>query len=206
MLRIITAPATYPITLDEAKAQLRVTDSSSDTLIQGLIPAATKFCQSAVQRVFVAQTLEWVLPCWRDVLALPLAPVTADQVAWIKYVDWSTQTQQMLDPSAYVVQPTAASVRILPAFGKFWPLVFARSSEPIVIRFDAGYEDPADLPGNVKTAILLMLRHIYTLGETSMSVMSETVFGVSQTQYAVPANLQTLIPNAVRDLLLDETW
>jgi uncharacterized phiE125 gp8 family phage protein len=88
MLRIVTPPAGYPISLDEAKAQLRISDSSSDTLISGLIPAATKFCQSLVQKVFVAQTLEWVLPCWRECLELPLAPISADQVTFIKYVDW----------------------------------------------------------------------------------------------------------------------
>jgi uncharacterized phiE125 gp8 family phage protein len=206
MLRIVTPPASYPVTLDEAKAQLRVSDSSSDTVIAGLIPAATKFCQSLVQKVFVAQTLEWVLPCWRERLELPLAPVRADQVAFIKYVDWVSQTQQTLATSAYVVQPKGESVRIIPPFGKIWPLTFVHASEPIVIRFDAGYEDPADLPGNIKAAILLMVRHLYTMGESSLTVMSETVFGVGQTQYAVPPNLQTLIPGAVRDLMLDEIW
>ena len=116
------------------------------------------------------------------------------------------RTQLTLDPAAYVVQPKSDSVRMLPAYGKFWPLVFARSSEPVVIRFDAAYEDPADLPGNVKPAILLMLRHLYTMGEVAMTIMSETVYGEGQTQYAVPANLQTLIPGVVQDLMLDEIW
>jgi hypothetical protein len=138
------------------------------------------------------------------VLSLPIAPVTADQVASIKYVDWSTRIQLTLDPSAYVVQPVSNSDRIVPAFGTFWPLVFARSSEPVVVRFDAGYEDPADPPENVKPAVLLMLRHLYTIGAANMTVMSETVFGVSQ--HAVPANLQELIPGVVRDLMLDEIY
>ena len=72
---------------------MRVTDTSNDTIISGLILAATKFCQSLVQRMFVLQTLEWVLPCWRDCLDLPIAPVLADQVTSIKYVDWASQTQ-----------------------------------------------------------------------------------------------------------------
>ena len=206
MLRIVTPPASYPVTLEEAKAQLRITDTSNDTIIQALIPAATKFCQSLVQKVFVVQTFEWVLPCWRDCMEIPIAPVIPGQIASIKYVDWATQTQQTLAPSDYTVQPKGPSVRIFPAFGKLWPLSFVHASEPIVIRFDAGFEDPSDLPGNVKAAILLMLRHLYTMGETSMTVMSDTVFGVSQTQYNVPANLQDLIPGAVRDLMLDEIW
>jgi uncharacterized phiE125 gp8 family phage protein len=204
MLRVVTPPDGYPVTLAEAKAQLRISDSSNDVIIQGLIAAATKFCQSLVQRVFVVQTLEWVLPCWREHMEIPIAPVVAAQVHSIKYVDWSTEAQLTLDQAGYVVQPKSGSVRLLPK--TFWPLVLARSSEPIVIRFDAGYEDPADLPDNVKAAILLMLRHLYTMGETSLTVMSETVYGVGQTQYAIPANLQTLIPGAVRDLILDEIW
>lgn len=206
MLRIVTPPASYPITLAEAKAQLRVSDSSNDVIIEALIPAATKFCQSLVQRVFVLQTLEWVLPCWREWLDLPIAPVLADQVASVKYVDWISEAQTTLDPSAYVVQTKGESCRIVPKFGTCWPLVFTRSPEPVVIRFDAGYEDPADLPGNVKVAILLMLRHLYTMGEASLTLTSDTVFGVGQQQFAVPADLATLIPDAVRNLMLDEVW
>ncbi|BAL77037.1 head-tail connector protein [Bradyrhizobium cosmicum] len=208
MLRIVTPPASYPVTLTEAKAQLRVAsgDTSNDAIITALIPAATKFCQSLVQRVFVLQTLEWVLPCWRDVLDLPIAPVLADQVASVKYVDWVGQTQHTLATSAYVVQTKGESVRIVPKFGTCWPLVFTRSPEPVVIRFDAGYEDPADLPANVKVAILLMLRHLYTMGEASLILTSDTVFGVGQQQFAVPADLATLIPDAVRNLMLDEVW
>lgn len=206
MLRIVLPPASDPITLAEAKAQLRVTDTSNDLIIAGLIPAATKFCQSLVQRVFVVQTLEWVLPSWRECLEVPIAPVLASQITSIKYVDWATQAQATLDPASYVVQTHGDSVRIVPKFGTHWPLLFARSPEPVVVRFDAGYETPADLPGNVKAAILLMLRHLYTMGEVNLTLASETAVGVGQTQYSVPTNLMTLIPTAVRDLMLSEVW
>ncbi|MET4170970.1 putative phiE125 gp8 family phage protein [Bradyrhizobium sp. LA6.1] len=209
MLRIVTPPASYPVSVAEAKAQLRIAsgDISNDVMVEALIPAATKFCQSLVQRVFVLQTLEWVLPCWRSSLDLPIAPVLADQVVSIKFVDWAGETQVTLDPSAYVLQTIGGpGVRIVPKLGTCWPLLFARSPEPVVVRFDAGYEDPAELPGNVKVAILLMLRHLYTMGEASLTLTSDTVFGVGQQQFAVPANLQTLIPDAVRNLMLDEVW
>jgi len=207
MLRIVTPPASYPITLAEAKAQLRVADSSNDTIIQGLIPAATKFCQSLVQKVFLLQTMEWVMPCWREDMRMPIAPVLADGVASIKYVEWASQAQQTLDPSKYVAQTIGGpSVRLMPAFGSIWPLVFAHSAEPIVIRFDAGYEDPADLPGNVKAAILMMLRHLYSMGENNLTLQRDLVYGLGDKSYQVPTNLLELIPNAVRDLMRDEVW
>jgi uncharacterized phiE125 gp8 family phage protein len=207
MLRIVTPPASYPITLDEAKAQLRVADTANDTIIQALIPAATKFCQSLVQKVFVFQTLEWVLPCWRECLEIPIAPVLAADITSIKYVDWNSETLQTLDPSLYVCQTCRGpSVRIVPKFGTCWPLVFTRSPEPIVIRFDAGYENSADLPVNVKPAILLMLRHLYTLGEANLTLTTDTVIGVGSQQFSIPQNIETVIPDAVRNLMLDEVW
>jgi uncharacterized phiE125 gp8 family phage protein len=206
MLRIVDKASADPVSLAEAKAQLRVTDSSNDVLIKALIPAATNFVQSLVQRVFVSQTLEWVLPCWREGLCIPIAPVTKDDVASIKYVDWVTQNQKTLDPSLYVVQTRGDSVAIFPKFGAIWPLVFSFSSEPIVIRFDAGYDDPSDLPGNVRAAILLQLRHLYSMGEVNLTLRKDTVFGIGEKQFQLTPEITTLIPDVVKNLVLDQVW
>ena len=206
MLRLVDRPSSYPVSLAEAKAQLRVTSTSSDALINGLIAAATAHCETLVQRAFVPRTFEWVLPCWRAELCIPIAPVVAAGITSIKYVEWASQSQQTLDKTAYVVQTRGDSVAIIPKFGTFWPLVFTHAAEPIVIQFDAGYDDIGDLPGNVKAAILLQLRHLYSLGETNLALSSETVFGVGQKQYAASADLASVIPDAVRQLMLAEVW
>jgi uncharacterized phiE125 gp8 family phage protein len=206
MLRIVDKASADPISLAEAKAQLRVTDTSNDVLIKALIPAATNFVQSLVQRVFVSQTLEWVLPCWRDELCIPVAPVTKDGIASIKYVDWVTQSQHTLDPSLYVVQTRGDSVAVFPKFGAIWPPVFSFSPEPIVIQFDAGYDDPSDLPGNVKAAILLQLRHLYSMGEVNLTLRKDTVFGLGKKQFQLTPEITTLIPDVVKNLVLDQVW
>jgi uncharacterized phiE125 gp8 family phage protein len=206
MLRIVDKPTTDPVSLAEARAQLRVADTSNDLVIKALIPAATRIVQSLVQRAFVSQTLEWVLPHWRVALDIPVAPVVAAGINSIKYVDWITQTQQTLDPSLYVVQTVGESVRIIPKFGTIWPIVFSFAPEPVVINFDAGYEDPADLPDNVKVAIMLEIRHLYSLGETNPTLRKDTVFGLGEKQFQLTPDTATLIPNAVRDLVLSEVW
>src|SRR5262249_40939942 len=150
-LRISQRPAGYPVSLDEAKAQLRIAGSDQDALISGLIGAATAFCEVLVQRAFVPRTFQWVLPHWHQVLEIPIAPVAADAIASIKYVDWSSGTPQTLDPAAYVVQTKGDSVRIFPKFGTAWPRALSFAAEPVVVEFDAGYEDLDDLPPNVKT-------------------------------------------------------
>lgn len=207
MLRIVDKPQSYPISLAEAKAQLRIatTDTSSDLLISGLIVAATRQVQSLVQRVFVSQTLEYVLPTWRPEIFLPVAPVTA--VNSIIYVDWTTQTQQTLDPSLYIVQTIGDGIlKIFPKFATIWPIVFSYSPEPVVINFDAGYEDPSDLPGNVKTAILLQLRHLWNVGEVNPGLRRDLVIGISEKQFMLSPEAPHLVPDAVKSLILSEAW
>jgi uncharacterized phiE125 gp8 family phage protein len=208
MLRIVEKPTSDPVSLAEAKAQLRIPSGSTtnDIIVQGLIPAATRFVQSLVQRVFVPQVLEWVLPAWRHELCIPIAPVAKDGINSIKYVDWSTETERTLDPSLYVVQPKGASVRIFPKFGTAWPLVFSFASEPIVVNFDAGYEDPTDLPANVKAAILLEIRHLYSLGEVNPALVRDSVMGIGEKQFRLTPDTAGLIPDAVRNLVLSEVW
>ncbi|UGY23187.1 head-tail connector protein [Bradyrhizobium septentrionale] len=206
MLRISQRPAGYPVTLDEAKAQLRVSSTKNDALISGLIGAATGHCEALVQRAFVPRTFQWVLPCWRPVIEIPIAPVVYDAIHSIKYVDWATETQQTLDPASYVVQTACDSVRIFPKFGMSWPLAFSHAPEPIVIEFDAGYEDLEDLPAIVKTCILLQIRHLYSIGETNPALVRDLVIGVSDKAWQLSPDVKTLIPDAVSLLMLSEVW
>lgn len=206
MLRIVDKATSDPVTLAQAKAQLRVTDTSQDVLIKLLIPAATKFVQSLVQRAFMTQTLEWVLPHWRTRIHLPVAPVTADAIHSITYVDWVTQAPVVLDPSLYVVQTVGDSVAIIPKFGTIWPIVFSFASEPIVINFDAGVDDPADVPENIQAAILLQLRHLFTMGENNLSLRRDVVTGLGEKQFFIPPAFETMIPAVVNSLALSEVW
>jgi uncharacterized phiE125 gp8 family phage protein len=209
MLRIVEKPASDPVSLEEAKAQLRISasDTSNDVVIQGLIPTATRLVQALVQRVFVSQTMEWVLPGWRSELCIPIAPVSKDGIKSINYVDWATQTQMTLDPSLYVVQTVGDGIiKVFPKFATIWPIVFSFSPEPVVINFVAGYKDQADLPPNVKTAILLQIRHLYSLGEFNAALRKETEFGLGETQYQLTPETAGLIPGAVNALMLSEVW
>lgn len=206
MLRIIDKATSDPVTLAQAKAQLRVTDTSQDALINVLIPAATKLVQSLVQRAFMNQTLEWVLPYWRSRICLPIAPVTADAVNSIVYVDWISQAKVTLDPSLYVVQTEGDSVAIIPKFGTIWPIVFSFASEPIVINFDAGADNVADVPANIQAAILLQIRHLYSMGENNLTLRRDVVAGLGEKQFFVPPGIETIIPDVVRSLALSEVW
>lgn len=180
MLRTITPPSGLAVSLTDAKLHLRVDGSDEDSYITALISVAQGMIESATQRRLVPQTLEWVLQEFRRELVLPVAPAQA--VVSIKYID-TTGTQQTLDPSDYVLL-TRANKTIVPAFGQIWPLLYWVSAEPIVIRFDVGYQgtavdgdepdDPADaIPVELLHAIKLQVSFMYENREPA--VLGNTV-------------------------------
>ena len=73
-LRVVTPPASEPVTLAEAKAHLRLEESVDDVLVQGLITAARQYIEKICWRAALTQTLELELPSFRgeDKLELPM--------------------------------------------------------------------------------------------------------------------------------------
>lgn len=205
MLRTVTPASADPVSLAEAKAQLRITDSSQDALVTALVSAATLSAQALTQRLFVSQTVEFVLDGWRPRICLPIAPVAKDGVVSIKYIDWTTQAQATLDPSLYVVQTCGPTVEIFPKFATIWPIVFPYSPEPVVVQFTAGSAVDG-VPANVKQAILLTVRHLYSLGEQNIFTKRDMVIGIGEKYSQVDPGAVSLLPDAAAILLGSECW
>src|SRR5437773_10785951 len=111
----LIAPATDEVlTLDQARAHLKVDFPNDDALIQIFIDTAVEFVQS--RNVLLApQTWEMVLdhfPCWGEVIMLWKNPVQS--VDFINYVDENGATQTWND---YHLAKSGRLARIAPAYG-----------------------------------------------------------------------------------------
>ena len=60
----IAAPVAEPVTLSEAKAHLRVSDTAEDTLITGLIKAAREEVEETTGLALITQDWRLYLDCW----------------------------------------------------------------------------------------------------------------------------------------------
>lgn len=205
MLRTIEAPSSDPVSLVEAKAQLGLTDVSKDNLVTALIKAATVDAESLVQRRFITQTVEWPLRGWRGgCIRLPVAPVASkDGILSVKYTPIGETEAVELPADQYVVRTRGPSVEILPSLGVIWPWLSIRTSEPVVVTFKVG-TDTAE--PNVKQAILLSVLNLFRMATRDPSLISDSVTGVGQKQYAASAEAGALLPNASKALLLSEVW
>jgi uncharacterized phiE125 gp8 family phage protein len=157
------APSGWPLSLDEAKRQLRVLHSAEDTLIQSLIERATEFMQGhmgrngVLARALLTQSYEYRIDAFpldfSARICLPLPPLQT--VESVKYVDNDGVTQTV-DAARYVVDVGHQVGRVHLAYGEYWP---AARLEPgaVRIRYTCGYGAAADVPATVKQAMLMLI-------------------------------------------------
>lgn len=168
--RLITQPIAEPITLEEAKAHLRVDHSEDDLMIAAMIGAARVYCEQFTARAFVTQTWELVLDTFpTNEILIPLPPLQS--VTSIKYDD-SGGVEQTLGATEFEADTVSQPGWIVPVTSG-WPTALFEGINAVRIRFVAGYDpgtdSPIDLAANVpqaiKYAILLHVGQLYAQRE-----------------------------------------
>ena len=165
--QLVTAPTAEPISLTEAKAQMRIEHSDDDTLINRMIDVAIAYVdvRGALGKAMITQTWgEWLAPN-PSVVYLSLGPVQS--VSAIKYYDAnnSLQTDTL---SNYNVLGTAGRTLVSPKSGFNWPTAFQRD-DAIKIEYVIGYGDAAsDVPQTIRHALLMLVAHYYENRENEL--------------------------------------
>ena len=162
----VTGPTVTPITLAEAKAQMRVESSDDDAIIQRLIASAVAFvdAQGALGKAMITQTWgQWLSPNPGTVY-LSLGPVQS--VSAIKYydVDGALQTATLAD---FNVFGTPNRISVSPKSGYAWPVTQTRD-DAIKIEYIIGYgSSSTSVPETVRHALMMLVAHWYDMRETS---------------------------------------
>jgi uncharacterized phiE125 gp8 family phage protein len=155
--KLITPPDEEPVTLQEARAHLRL-ESGEDDYLTALIKTARRYCEAFQQRAYVTQTWDLYLnsfPCGCIKVSLP----PLQSVTFIKYKDCEG-ILQTLDPSEYLVDVFSEPGFIFFAYEKSWPATYPEANA-VQIRFVAGYGAAAEVPCEIKHAILLKVADLY---------------------------------------------
>lgn len=184
-VRVITEPTQEPITLEQAKTHLRTYGDHEDLNIDQIdIPAARQHCEDQTNRQFITATLELSLddfPRGTCAILVPRAPLRA--VNSVTYIA-SDGAETVLSSSDYVVDVRHEPGRILPKFGKPWPATRKREAgATVLVEFEAGYGGPSDVPARLRSAMLLMVGHLYYFREGAVvgASVAELPMGVQTT-------------------------
>lgn len=154
---VVTPQTIEPLTLAEAKTQLRVLSTNEDDLITALIVAAREYAENFTGRALITRTLDYSIDAFPAAkILIPIAPISS--VVSVKYVDGNGSVQTW-DATKYVTDLTKGFGEISLAFGETFPT--ARSiANAITIRINAGYGANADsVPQSIKQAMLMLISH-----------------------------------------------
>lgn len=147
-----TAPASEPLSLSDAKDQLKVDTNASDAIISSFITAAREYAETFTRRALITQTWKLYLDEFPKVIRLTRSPVQS--VTSIEYEDVNGNTQTAAT-SDYRVDTNSEPARITEADGESWPLE-NHVTNAVIVTFDAGYGDgPDDVPEPIKAAMKL---------------------------------------------------
>jgi len=150
-LQLNTPPASEPVTLDQARAWLRVeSGGDEDALIAALIPAARARAEWHTGRAFVTQG--WTL--WLDqsagIIDVPLPPLQSVSSVTLYAPDG---TATVLNAGDYAV---AGQSVILAR-----PPLLLRPRHGIAVAFTAGYGEANAVPAAIGQAILQIVSALY---------------------------------------------
>jgi hypothetical protein len=196
----VTEPANNPVTLAEAKAQLRIDSSAEDDLISTLITAATRWVEDYTDRTFCFTQWQMRLdsfygPVGSPVqfglradgnniegrqgtvpnldIELPRPPMVQAGTATtvtITYTPDAGASTTTLDAVEYRVDRQATPGVCRPLYGKTWPSHLVDQNSTVVTWY-AGYSATGtSVPAPVKAAILLLVAHLWKNREASAEV------------------------------------
>lgn len=182
-LQLVSAPESEPVSVEEAKAHLRVDFIDDDSLILSLISAAREVVEGKLRRSVFSQTYKlsldqfpyptsiltkspaqrenWLFPSiyFSDyAIELPTSKVTSVDSITFKDVTGQAVT---LPEDHYALDVNSVPARIVPANGGTWPYINSYSPGSIEITFKAGEWDGDSVPVSIKQAMLLLIGHWY---------------------------------------------
>lgn len=154
-------PVESPVAWADADRHLRLDgDETQRVYVESLIAAWTAYYDGwsgNLGRALVTQTWRQDFRCFGDRLSLPLAPVQS--IASLKYYDVDG-AQQTLSTDVYELLADALGPYVARKPSQSWPALDDRAA-PVSVTFVAGYGAAADVPADLRHAILMCVAHAF---------------------------------------------
>jgi len=159
------------ITLEEARAYLRVDSEDENALISAMVDAAEKHVESLTGRVLLTATFELVYDEVSSSVEISKSPL--QEVTKIEVVS-EAGVKTEVAPSIYDVDTTGILGRVQLKAGCVWPS--HRGFASFIVTVKAGYGEAAAVPPALKQAALAALAVIFAgRGETDREKINSAV-------------------------------
>lgn len=176
LTRLGTRPglADLPVTMWDAKEQLRVTDVDEEFLIETRLRAAIEAVSEMTGRALMAGTWRLSLRRASGQICLPKPPVQA--LSAVSRIDRDGAEQPVM-VGDFILVRSEDRTWLFPDAGKAWPADLADRPDALRIDFTAGYP-MGELPEGLRAAILMLTAHLYERREVAIeTALTEVPLG-----------------------------
>lgn len=151
----VTAPATEPISMAQAKLFLRIDHAEEDTLLAMFITAAREAAEEALGKSLITQSQRLYVPCPKStLLALPRGPVQSIQTV---ATEDGAGEQATLDSDTYRLHAGRGLLQ----------LYHTVTAPTLIVTYVAGFGDGAeDVPSIIRQGLLNHVAAFYETRET----------------------------------------
>lgn len=159
-----------PISLEQAKAHLRVVFDDEDAYISALIIAARQMAEGRTNRTITQRIREQAFSNWYSMRLLKPPFV---QVESVSYFD-AEGNEQTLDSSSYTVSTRREPASIaLTGAARYSAPSLASQDEAVIVRYTAGYP-VGEVPAPIVQWMLLQIGSMYEHRESVIAGVSVT--------------------------------
>lgn len=162
---VVTAAASLPLSLAEAKAQLRVDEDDEDALIESMIKAAVLEIDSPrgwLGKSLITRTLRLTFDSTPPrIISLPGPPTTS--ISSVTYRD-SDDEFVTIDADDYLYDLTGEPALLWPV--DCWPSDIACGPDCFRVQYVSGYASAGAVPDNIKRWMLARVADMYRDRET----------------------------------------
>jgi uncharacterized phiE125 gp8 family phage protein len=151
------------VTRAEVKSHTRITSNDDDAMIDRCIRTATRLCEKMISGHRQFLTAQYSVPArewWCDQqLKMPRPPLQSVDAVFYFDEDGVIRT---LESNQYVVETSIGQPGTIEGIPDIsWPSLESNRHYPIEIRFSCGYGAAADVPDEIKTAVLTVCTQLY---------------------------------------------
>lgn len=160
---LVIAPVIEPVSLAELKLHVRVDHSDEDELLSAIITASRELVEDITRRALLTQTWDYSIPYWPNSNFIKLPGGNLQTITSVKWKDTDGTETTLTVTDDYLVETNGTGIgRVVLPYGEVWPSDTLYPSNPITIRYVAGWTTAALVPYGIKAACLLIAANLYS--------------------------------------------
>jgi len=161
-----------------------------DTLLTAIIQAAREHVEDITRRQLLTATWDYSIDGWPTANYIKLPGGNLQSVTSMKWKDTDGTETTLTAGTDYLVETNGDGIgRIVLPYSTSWPSGTLYPSNPITIRYIAGWTTAALIPAKIRAALLLICSDLYVNREGQL-------FGISGSSYQENKAVQRLLASS----------